>query len=112
MGHPADAAMTLAAAAAERPDDADVRIHLVHVLIGSGRFEEAIDPALEAARLRPDDADVLCDAGTLLARGGRPREAIPLLTRALTLQPGLARAAANLELARRALGDVRYPQPK
>src|SRR5262249_46094682 len=110
MGHPDDAAATLAIAAAQRPADADARIHLVRVLVARGRYSEAVDPAVEAAHLRADDPDVLCDAGALLARAGPTAAAIPLLERAPAARPGFARAQANLALARRAAPDVRYPR--
>ena len=109
MGRPEAAVLTLREAAAARPEDADVRIHLVRILIATGRLDDAVSPAVEAARLRPGDPDVLCDAGSLLARAGRTAEAIPLLERAIALRPGFPRAAANLERARRAAADLRYP---
>jgi protein O-mannosyl-transferase len=109
-GRDAEAAETLARAASQRPEDPLVRTHLVRVLVRLGRWDEALEPALAAARLRPSDPELLCDAGTLLARAGRPAEAIPLLERAVALAPGSSRARTNLDLARRAAGDVGYPR--
>jgi Flp pilus assembly protein TadD len=76
------------------------------VLADFGRDWAAADAAYaKAAELAPNRAEVLNNIGWSLLVRGRWKEALSLLERAAALDPGSARIADNLELARAAVTE-------
>lgn len=70
LGEIADAEMHLRAALARRPEWAELRSILAMALGQTGRFEEAVALAAEAAALAPDDQDVALTHAYLVMMSG------------------------------------------
>lgn len=75
---------------------ASVQRALGDLLVGSGRFREAITQLKAAVEGKPDHASIHAALGSALAETGRLDEAIVSLQRAIDLDPELAQAHYNL----------------
>jgi tetratricopeptide (TPR) repeat protein len=69
-------------------------------LIGEGKFEEALQAAIEASALAPADAEPQIQRGIALSSLGRAAEADDAFKRALTLSPYSAKAHFNYAVHR------------
>jgi tetratricopeptide (TPR) repeat protein len=86
------------------PEAWAARYNLALVLVGDGRFQEAIGQLEEAVRLRPDYAEAHTNLANALSQTGRYGEAVPHFERALQLDPANATTHYNFGLTLRALG--------
>lgn len=86
---PAAAEQLLARALALDPDSVEAHHSLSLLLMGAGRFVEALAHIERAATLRPLAPAVQSNFGRILYRAGRFAEAVPRFERALELEPGM-----------------------
>jgi Tfp pilus assembly protein PilF len=73
--------------------------NLTYALYLAGRFDEALDHALESKRIRPDFAEPRLQLGMILEAKGNPQDAIAHYREAVAIHP-------NWPLARTRLADV------
>jgi tetratricopeptide (TPR) repeat protein len=104
-GKPGEAFRHMSAAVAARPNSADARIHLGHVLRALNRHADALASFEAAQRLDPANVDALGNAGDVLLALGRPTEALACFGKGLSLAPGHPEALANRGVALAALGE-------
>ncbi|HVM59794.1 MAG TPA: tetratricopeptide repeat protein [Verrucomicrobiae bacterium] len=65
------------------------------VLIGQGRWEEALQQCQQALQIKPDDPVAHDNWGSVLLKTGKPREAVEQYARAVDLKPDSAEAQYN-----------------
>jgi tetratricopeptide (TPR) repeat protein len=104
-GKPGEAFRHMSAAVAARPNSADARIHLGHVLRALKRDADALASFEAAERLDPANVDALGNRGDVLLALGRADEALACFGKALGLAPGHPEALANRGAALSALGQ-------
>jgi tetratricopeptide (TPR) repeat protein len=103
-GKPGEAFRHMSAAVAARPNSADARIHLGHVLRALKRDADALASFEEAAKLDPANVDAFGNRGDVLLALGRPADALACFEKILGLTPGHPEARANRGAALAALG--------
>ena len=92
----ADAISYLRRAERERPDDAQLRLHIGNGLLGLQLFDAAADAYRRTLELAPDHFDALNNLGNALAGAQRHGEAIDIFVRALRVRAGAPQALYNL----------------
>jgi tetratricopeptide (TPR) repeat protein len=103
-GKPGEAFRHMAAAVAARPNSADARVHLGHVLRALKRDADALTSFDKALALDPRHVDALGSRGDVLLSLQRPAEALQCFDAILAAAPRHADARANRGAALAALG--------
>ena len=67
------------------PDSQELRVSEVHVLLGIGRFKEALDLAKEIEQILPDNYEVLCAKGSIYSRLKQSEKALNCFKKAIPL---------------------------
>ena len=88
------------------PDYGETRINLSAMLIGQGRFEDALEQAREAVKIDPKSARAQHNLGVCLAHLQRWEEAIAAHRASLALDPTLSETHNDLGVALASLGRV------
>jgi tetratricopeptide (TPR) repeat protein len=86
------------------PEAADLHLHLGNLLREQGRYEEALDCALEAVRLQPASAQARNNLGNAYKDLGRLLEALTTFREALRVDPAMWEAHYNVAIALRESG--------
>jgi tetratricopeptide (TPR) repeat protein len=103
-GKPGEAFRHMAAAVEARPQSADARVHLGHVLRALKRDGDALASFDKALALDPRHVDALGSRGDVLLSLRRPAEALQCFDTILAAAPGHPEARANRGVALAALG--------
>ncbi len=90
------AALEMAKAVDEHPDDVDTRIRFALLTWKSGQVDRAIEILRRGLETLPDEPDLLYQLGTMVGSEERYEEAIDLLRRCLDRNPNHGRAHARL----------------
>ena len=86
------------------PDDLALNDILAGILVGQGRFQEAIPAYGKAIEIKPDHSDAYFALGNISLTLGTPIEAIVNYRKALEITPGFAQAHGNLGTALMGIG--------
>ena len=88
------------------PDFGETRINLSAMLIGQGRFEDALEQAREAVRIDPKNARAHHNLGVCLAHLRRWEEALAAHRESLALDPTQSETHNDLGVALASLGRI------
>ena len=95
-----------AAGSTRTPDYGETRINLSAMLIGQGRFEDALEQAREAVKIDPKSARAQHNLGVCLAHLSRWEEALAAHRESLALDPTQSETHNDLGVALASLGRI------